>query len=134
MRTLCGVVMAMLATMAAGAQRAPTATLPPAQVCDMSSSVLLMQLVDASGARITDARVTVRRVRTGALVERAESTGDGSYRILEDGGLRDLRREGEPFDVTFVRGARTRRARVRIGLDERGCHVRFVAVPRAVVM
>ena len=103
-------------------------------MCDMSMRVLIMQLVDSSGRAVSGATMTVRRVRTGALVERAEATGDGSYKVLEDGVLRDLRHRGEPFDVTFVSGTRRRRVRVRIGMDAAGCHVRFVTVPAKVVL
>jgi hypothetical protein len=131
-----GVVVVALAVSAStgGAQGAPSARLPDAAVCDMSARVLLMHVVDSSGRAVADAALTVRRARTGALVDHVEATGDGSYRILEDGAMRDLRREGEPFDVTFVSGARRRRVRVRIGMDASGCHVQFVTLPAKVVM
>ena len=135
MRTFRRVVGALaICGSAAGAQGAPTAKLPEARMCDMSMRVLIMQLVDSSGRAVSGATMTVRRVRTGALVERAEATGDGSYKVLEDGALRDLRQRGEPFDVTFANGTRRRRVRVRIGMDAARCHVRFVTVPAKVVL
>jgi hypothetical protein len=118
----------------AAAQGAPSARLPAARVCDMSMRVLIMQLVDSSGATVSGATLTVRRVRTGAVVPRAESTGDGSYNVLEDGAVANVRRAGEPFDITFALGARRRRVRVRIGMDDAGCHVRFIAVPPKIVL
>lgn len=135
MRTFRRVVGALaICGSVAGAQGAPSAKLPEARMCDMSMRVLIMQLVDSSGRAVSGATMTVRRVRTGALVERAEATGDGSYKVLEDGVLRDLRQRGEPFDVTFISGTRRRRVRVRIGMDAAGCHVRFVTVPAKVVL
>ena len=119
---------------AAGAQGAPSAKLPGAQICDMSFRVLIMQVVDSSGAPVRDATLLVRRVRTGVMIDRPNVSDDGSYQILEDGALRDLRRTGEPFDVTFAKGKRARRARVRIGMDAGGCHVRFIVVPPRVVL
>lgn len=132
LRRVVGLMLVSAAT--AAAQRAPSATLPAARICDMSMRVLIMQLVDAAGQPVSGATLTVRRVRTRQLVERAEPTGDGSYRILEDGALRDLRPGGEAFDVTFALGARRRRTRVRIGMDEARCHVRFMTVPAKVTL
>ena len=118
----------------AAAQRAPSATIPAARICDMSMRVLIMQVVDAAGQPVSGATMTVRRVRTGKLIDRAEATGDGAYKILEDGVLRDLRPGGEAVDVTFALGSRRRRVRVRVGMDEARCHVRFITVPAKVVL
>lgn len=126
------IVIASLA-FSATALGAQSAKLPPAQVCDMSARVLILSLVDSSGTALPDAAISVRRLRTGTRVERAEATGGGSYLVLEDGTLPDLRRGGEPFEVKFRRGNRRRRVRVRIGMDDSGCHVRFITVPPKIV-
>ncbi len=131
-RRVIGLMLVSAAT--AVAQRAPSATIPAARICDMSMRVLIMQVVDSAGQTVSGATLTVRRVRTGTLVDRAESTGDGSYKVLEDGSLRDLRPAGEAFDVTFALGTRRRRTRVRIGMDEARCHVRFITVPAKIVL
>lgn len=131
-RRVIGLMLVSAAT--AVAQRAPSATIPAARICDMSMRVLIMQLVDNAGQTVSGATLTVRRVRTGKLVDRAEATGDGSYKVLEDGALRDLRPGGEAFDVTFALGTRRRRTRVRIGMDDARCHVRFITVPAKVVL
>ncbi|MBC7841292.1 MAG: hypothetical protein H7099_03235 [Gemmatimonadaceae bacterium] len=132
LRRVFGFLMVSAAT--AAAQRVPSATIPSTRICDMSMRVLIMQLVDSAGQPVSGATLTVRRVRTRQLVERAEPTGDGSYKILEDGALRDLRPGGESFDVTFALGARRRRTRVRIGMDEARCHVRFIAGPAKITL
>jgi hypothetical protein len=56
-------------------------------------------------------------------VQGAASRGDGSYTVLEDGALPDLRPGGEPFDVTFRRNDRLQRVRLIIGMDAARCHV-----------
>jgi hypothetical protein len=123
---------ALLAS-SAFAQRAPATRLPTPRMCSMLFSVLIVQLVDSAHTPVPGATVTVRRVRTGALIESAGPGDDGSYKILEDGVLKDLRRNGEAFDATFTKGARRRTVRLRIGMDEDRCHVRFITAPRAIV-
>ena len=109
----------------AGAQGTPTKPLPPERrICDMSMRIVSLQLRTAAGAPVSGASITVRRVRTRTLVDRAEAMGDqGDYKVIEDGTLADLRAGGEPFDVTFRKGARVRRVRLIIGMDAGGCHV-----------
>ena len=120
---------------AALAQRAPSTRLPTTapRMCSMLFSVLFVQLVDSAHAPLPGAAVTVRRVRTGAIIEGAGPMDDGSYRILEDGKLKDLHRSGEAFDAIFIKGGRSRRVRLRIGMDADGCHVRFTTVPKPIV-
>ena len=91
----------------------------------MSAKLIVVRLQTPSGAPIPDAAVTVRRVRTMVLMEDAYPLGggEGNYKILEDNVVRDLRPEGEPFDVTFTRAGRSRRVRLIIGMDAARCHV-----------
>ncbi len=126
----------LVAATAAGAQGAPTRTLPSDQrVCDMSMRIIAMRLVDAAGAPGAGASITVRRVRTRTMLENVEAMGgEGDYKVLEDGTLKDLRRAGEPFDVTFAKNGKTRRVRLRIGMDAGGCHVELKSGPVRVVM
>lgn len=118
-------------TLPLGAQSAPV---PAQRMCDMSFRVLMVRVVDSAGAPVPDARITVQRVRTRQRVAQAEAMSAGDYKVLEDGALRDLRAAGEPFDVTLVKGARTRRVRVQVGMDEGRCHVRFIRVPDTIVL
>ncbi len=126
----------LFAATAAGAQGTPTKTLPPdRQICDMSMRIIAMRLVDAAGAPVSGASITVRRVRTRTMLENTEAMGgQGDYKVLEDGDLKDLRRGGEPFDVTFAKDGRTRRVRLRIGMDASGCHVVLKSGPVRVVL
>jgi hypothetical protein len=126
----------LLAATAAGAQGATTRTLPPdRQICDMSIRIIAMRLVDRAGAPVSGASITVRRVRTRTNLDNTEAMGgQGDYKVLEDGTLKDLRRGGEPFDVTFAKDGRTRRVRLRIGMDAGGCHVELKSGPVRVVM
>jgi hypothetical protein len=118
----------------ASAGMAQSRPLPEARICDMSFRVLMMHLVDSTGAPVSNAGLTVRRVRTRTLVERTEAIGSGGeYKVMEDNALPDLRRTGEAFDVQFSRGDRTKRVRVRIGTDAAGCHVRFIVDPKPVI-
>ncbi len=126
------VLSAMMASIAS-AQRVPAVRQQAPRMCSMLFSMLIVQLVDSARAPVSGATVTVRRIRTGALIERAGPTGNGAYKILEDGVLKDLRRSGEPFEVTFTKGTGRRTVRVRIGMDADSCHVRFITVPRAIV-
>ena len=118
----------------APAQRAPSTKPTAPRMCSMLFSVLTVQLIDSAHAPLPGATVTVRRVRTGAAIEITGPTEVGSYKVLQDGVLKDLRRSGEPFEVTVAKGARRRTVRMRIGMDEDGCHVRFITVPHAIVL
>ncbi len=137
-RRVIGLVAATATVAGAQVSKAPQVMkLPPesgVQACTMVERVLMMQVVDAHGTPIADAKITVRNLRTRALVERVEAMGDGDYRIFDDGGVRSVRRAGDPFDVAFTHGTHTRHVRVHIGTDVEGCHVRFIRVPRKVVL
>ncbi|MDZ7631468.1 MAG: carboxypeptidase-like regulatory domain-containing protein [Gemmatimonadaceae bacterium] len=124
----------LVAATAAGAQAATSRSLPPGQqVCDMSLRLISIRLVNAQGAPVPDAAITVRRVRTRTMLANAEAMGgQGDYRILEDGVLPDLRRGGEPFDVRFTKDGRVRRVRLVIGMDAGGCHVMLKSGPTKV--
>ena len=115
----------MAAASTAAAQGGASATLPAERrICDMSMRVIAMRLVDSAGAPVPGAAITVRRVRTKTMLEHAEAMGgQGDYKVLEDGTLPNLRRGGEPFDVRFTLGGRSRRVRLQIGMDAGGCHV-----------
>jgi hypothetical protein len=113
---------------------APTARIAD-RVCDMSAFVIALQLRDPAGTPIPDATIAVRRVRTRTLVDRAQAMGGtGDYMILEDGSMPDLRAAGEPFEVTFTKGSRTARARIVIGKDASGCHIRLLRGATLVTM
>jgi hypothetical protein len=97
---------------------------PPAdRMCDMSIRSVTVRLVDRAGKPIPDAAILVRRLHRRTLVQGAASRGDGTYTVLEDGALSDLRPGGEPFDVTFRRSDRLQRVRLIIGMDAARCHV-----------
>jgi hypothetical protein len=100
----------------------------------MSAKLLVVRLQAPNGTAISDASVTVRRVRTKVLMEDtyALGGGDGSYKIMEDGIVRDLRPAGEPFDVTFTRAGRAHRVRLMIGMDASRCHVELISGPTTV--
>jgi len=123
-----------MTTSAACAQSATETRLPAGtRVCDMSVRVVSIRLVDAAGAPVSGASIVVRRVRTRATLEHAEAMGgQGDYKIIEDGELSDLRREGEPFDVSFTKGGRVRKVRLVIGQDAGGCHVLLKRGPASV--
>jgi 2-polyprenyl-6-methoxyphenol hydroxylase-like FAD-dependent oxidoreductase len=125
-----------VAVSAAGAQSSTARPLPAgSRICDMSMRIISMRLVDSSGAPVPGASITVRRVRTRALLAQAEAMGgQGDYKILEDGTLTDLRRGGEPFEVRFTKNSRTRRVRLIIGMDPGGCHVTLKSGPTTVTM
>ncbi len=137
-RRVIGLVATTAAVAGAQTSKPPqVVTIPPesgVQACTMVERVLMMQVVAANGTPIADAKITVRNLRTRAIVERAEAMGDGDYRILDDGSVRSVRRTGDPFDVAFTYGTRIRHVRVHIGTDADGCHVRFIRVPRKVVL
>ena len=118
------------------AQGATSARLPAGtRICDMSARVVAMRLVDAAGAPVADAMIRVRRIRTRTVLPRPASMGEsGDYRIAEDGDLRDLRAGGEPFDVTFRKGGRSRTVRLVLGMDAAGCHVTLVRGPTTVTL
>jgi hypothetical protein len=126
----------VVAAATAGAQAAPSKPLPAEpRICDMSIRLISLRLVDATGAPVSGASLTVRRVRTRSTLEHTDGMGgQGDYKILEDGVLTDLRRDGEPFDVTFAKGGRTKRVRIRIGMDAGRCHVMLKSGPERVVL
>lgn len=130
------VLMFAVSAVQAAAQRPTNVRLPStAQICDMSARAIVIRLVDASGSPVSDAQIAVRRVRTRTRLNRVEALGsDGEYKILEDGTLSDLRRGGEPFDVTFTRGRQTRRVRIILGMDASGCHIALKSGPVRVTL
>ena len=138
MRRVIG-LMAVTSTVA-GAQISKTPQVSPlpaaadGQACTMVERVLMMQVVDANGTPIADAKITVKNLRTRAIVERAQPMGSGDYRIFDDGGVKSVSRAGDPFDVLFTYGTRMRHVRVNIGADPQGCHVRYITVPQKVVL
>jgi hypothetical protein len=126
MKAVCrSLVLVLVIAATAGAQGVTTKPLPTdRRICDMSMRIVSLRLVSSAGAPVDGATITVRRVRTRAVLATAEAMGSqGDYKVLEDGVLPDLRRGGEPFDVTFVKDGRTRRVRLQIGMDKSGCHV-----------
>ena len=141
MRTMRRVIgmMAVTSTVA-GAQlsRDPQVAKPAApagtRACTMVETVLMMQVVDRNGTPVTDATVTVKNLRTRAVVERAQALGSGDYRIFDDSGANSVSRAGDPFDVRFTYGTRVRHVGVNIGTDPDGCHVRFIRVPPKIVL
>lgn len=100
----------------------------------MSVKMIVVRLQTPSGAPISDATVTVRRVRTKVLMEDAYRLGggEGNYKILEDNLVRDLRPDGEPFDVTFTRAGRSHRVRLIIGMDAARCHIDIRSGPTTI--
>ncbi len=137
MRTLFRIaVMCTSAATAMNAQAPTTAPVPPGRIiCDMSMRVVSMRVVDAAGAPVNDATVSVRRVRTRIMLSSAEAMGSqGDYKIAEDGSIPDLRKGGEPFDVTFTKAGRSRRVRVIIGMDSAGCHTELKSSARPVTL
>lgn len=119
----------------AGAQTVTSRPLPPDRVCDMSMRIISLRLVSRSGTPVDGASITVRRVRTRTSLTTAAAMGSqGDYKVLEDGTLSDLRRSGEPFDVTFVKDGRTRRVRLQIGMDKSGCHVELKSGAQRITM
>jgi hypothetical protein len=134
-KTACLWMCAFVGMSATGGQSATSKPLPPAsRICDMSMRLVSLRLVDASGAPVSGASITVRRVRTRTMLANAEAMGgQGDYKVLEDGMLKDLRHNGEPFDVTFAKDGRTRRVRIRLGMDAGGCHVMLKSGPTRIV-
>ena len=117
------VLMLVLSAPAAFAQGAPA----PQRLCDMSMRNVTVRLLDRAGKPVTDAAVVVRRVQRRTLVRGTSSRNDGTYVVIEDGALPDLRPGGEPFDVSFRRDDRIRRVRLIIGMDAARCHVALKA-------
>ena len=116
------------------AQRPTPRALPAPQACNMSAKLLIVRLQTSTGAPISDATVTVQRVSTKAMMEDGYvlGGGQGSYKVFEDGIVRDLRPEGEPFEVAFTRGGRTHRVRLMIGMDANRCHVEIISGPMTI--
>lgn len=96
---------------------------PQDRMCDMSIRHVSVRLVDRAGTPVPDAAIVVRRVLRRTLVRGAAPRGDGTYTVIEDGMLPDLRAGGEPFDVSFRRDDRVQRVRLIIGMDAARCHV-----------
>ena len=112
-----------------GQQRDTTARLPDTRrVCDMPLRLVLLRLLDAAGVPVSGATLTVVRRRGRVPVAGAGAMGgQGDYKVLEDGDVRDLAPDGERFDAAFRRDGRTRRVRLVIGTDSARCHVRLIS-------
>jgi hypothetical protein len=126
-----------LPLVAAQAQAAEGASLPAqACRCTMSFAMLTLQVVDATGAPVSGARLTVADSATGRTLRRLDpqSVPDGTYEFITDGDKRYVG-AGRTLRITVRAGARRGTTFQRVGTDQPcGCHVRRLAGDERVVI
>ena len=122
--------LALLSLLAAASVKATQPALrkdAATKACTLSLNLIALRLVDAQGAPVVGASMRVTRLATKTVLPSTDSFGGpGDFKIMEDGELPDLRPEGEAFEAEFQKEGRTKRVRLRIGMDAQRCHVKLL--------
>lgn len=102
--------------------------------CTEMFAVVTIKVVDPAGAPLEDATVTTAIVRTGDLITPTTLMllEPGTYAVVDDGNLGQLRRTGEQLRFIARSGAVEGRADLTVVAQD-GCHVLKTAGPDSVV-
>lgn len=104
------------------------------RLCDQRFAGIRVEVRAPDGSPVTDARVEVRRASDGAVVRVLERAIDrrGGYIVLDDATPGPVT-PGVAFLVTARHGSRRADARLVVGADAAGCHVRLLEGPDVLV-
>ena len=103
-----------------------------AQTCDMRYKLLMLQVVDRTGAPVAGVNITLRRDGVPAPLYTLSTSPTGEVTLAEDVDLRRIPAAGSDFTVTLRRGAKIRRVKYRLGADGAGCHIALLSGPTVV--
>ena len=143
-----GLLRAALCLMTAAGTQAAHAQKPSSCICSENFAMVTLTLVDSKGVPVQDAKVRVRRLRSG-ITRIVTADLPGAYTIADD-MLRDsLRADGEPFEITVRWHGRTQRVVTVVGtraprkpvangaaatIDNCRCHVLRISGPEKLVL
>jgi hypothetical protein len=105
--------------------RADTGARP---MCDMRYKLLMVTVVDAQGAPVPGVTVTVSGLpATSEGREPRVTSATGEAQFAEDGDMRLLAAGGTEVTLTLRKGRKVKRATLRVGRDEAGCHIALLS-------
>jgi hypothetical protein len=110
-------------------------TVPKATMSCGPLALIMVTVVDARGAPVTDAAIDVKRERDGkALPGTTDISPTGDYIIMDDSALPLVPADGGRFIVRAMRGKQTASIVVSIGRTPDGCHVLRLGEARKLVV
>ena len=111
---------------ALGAQQPVQKLEKPVKSCGGPLALILITVVDAKGAPVTDAKLDVKRERDGKEVPgtMADMSPSGEYVVMDDSSLELVPAAGTRFVVRASRAKQSASTVLRIGRTPNGCHVR----------
>ena len=136
-RVLAGVLLAALVPTLVSAQgstrRLTRADVRSRQVCDMRYKLLMLTVVDRSGAPVPGVTVEIPGFPASPEGPREMVTSDsGEVQVAEDLDLQRLPKAGATYTATLRKGATVRRVRLRFGPDAAGCHIALLSGPSTI--
>jgi len=103
-----------------------------ARACDMRYALLMLKVVDGSGAPVEGVQMTLRRDGVDAPLH-ADSTGaGGQVTLAEDSDLGRIPAARSDYTVTLRKGGKIRRVKMQLGADAAGCHIALLSGPAVV--
>lgn len=122
--TLVATLVAIGGPAALGAQQTAQKLGKPTTSCG-PLSLILVTVVDRTGAPVTDAKLDVKRQRDGKVVPgaMADMSPTGEYVVMDDTSLPLVPAAGTRFVVRASRGKQVASIVLRIGRTPNGCHV-----------
>jgi hypothetical protein len=134
---LAAMMLVVSAHAALGAQERTVKTLPkPVKTCGGPLAIIMITVVDAKGAPVTDGTISVKRERDGKAVPGtvADLSPKGDYVVMDDMALPLVTASGTRFVVRVRRGKQMASSVLRIGRSADGCHVRQIGAARRLVV
>ena len=134
---LAAMILAVSAPAALGAQGRTVKTLPkPVKTCGGPLAIIMITVVDAKGAPVTDGTISVTRERDGKAVPgtMADLSPKGEYVVMDDMALPLVTASGTRFVVRVRRGKQMASTVVRITRSADGCHVQQIGAARKLVV
>lgn len=93
------------------------------------AALILITVVNAGGAPVSDATIQVRRARDSKVVRQGEVDLPGEYVVMDDLQLPVVDQQGTRFVVQVRHANQKASAVLRIGRTPDGCHVRLLSGP-----
>lgn len=105
---------------------------PAARACDMRYAMLLLKVVDRSGAPVDGVSMTLRRDGVATPLQTDSTGSSGQVTLAEDGDLGRIPAARNDYTVTLRKGGKIRRVKMQLGADAAGCHIARLSGPTVV--